>query len=390
MTSAHPNITITDTSLTKEDIERFYTKAHAGVWELILTAERAGEMPPPIFSVVSLSAHCGEHTMQARGWRQVEAGWAELYPEEDAALRRELPEDPDLLEALAGAPLHIEGVDVVETRTAVSGALGVADLIRVMRDEHVGRPSTYASHVEAMFKCVDLGWLFLDDAGRFRVAEAGRTLLEVLADPSLPRLDKSYTAELEADLDAIERGEASPAQVLARHLGRLPGVDVDVPSDALESMSEGAEPAGPTGDPIHPRPTANTVSLPAEIDPEVVLAPTHPLRVVRRAFDRTITNAFGRAHPNRAEARRRRACRALALGEVNGDLPPEGLLERLQLDLGWRWVVGLAPNDPVWSAQVLRELADGGRELVDKLVRAAKDSARQTQRGNAQRAAAEQ
>jgi hypothetical protein len=365
---AHPNIIIIDESLTREDIEAFYSKAHADVWNLIRTAGLAANMRPPVFEVVSLSARHGEHTAQARGKRQVEPGWTEVYPEEDMTLCRELPEDPSLLEALASGPLAIERADVIETRIGGAGPLGVADLIRVMKDEKVGRPSTYASHVEAMFECVDIGWLSFDEAGRFRMTEAGRVLLDVLADPALPQLGKSYTAELEADLDAIEQGEKSPAQVLRRHLGRLPGVETNIPANALETISESDEPDENVDERFQPGPPINAAALPAELDPETVLAPSHPLRALRSAFDAVIRDTFGHAHPNRAEASRRKACRARALGWVMGNLDAERLVERLQLDLGWRWVVGLAPSDRAWSVNAFVSLVMNEEDLVDKLV----------------------
>ncbi|MBK8012123.1 MAG: hypothetical protein IPK13_12305 [Deltaproteobacteria bacterium] len=379
--TTHPNITVADASLTKDDIERFYSKEHAEVWALLRKAGQASKMRPPIFEVVSIVANCENQTAQARGRRQVEPGWTELYPEEEATLNRELPDDPTLLEALSSGPLAIEGADVIETRNEGAGPLGVADLIRVMKNEHIGRPSTYASHVEAMFECMDLGWLSLDGAGRFRVTEAGRVLLDVLADPELPLFDKAYTAELEADLDAIERGEKTPAHVLRRHLGRLPGVEANIPQDALETISETDEPAWHEGEMVHRAAPISTVYLPAEIDPENVLAPTHPLRLLRTTFNTLIRDALGPAQPNRAEACRRKACRAAALGRVMGSVDREKLVERLQLDLGWRWVVGLAPSDKVWSADVFGELVSGESDFIANLVAAAGGAIGQDPRG---------
>jgi hypothetical protein len=56
MTMAHPNVTITDESLTREDIERFYSKAHADVWELIRTAGLASQKGRGLHSRGSPSA----------------------------------------------------------------------------------------------------------------------------------------------------------------------------------------------------------------------------------------------------------------------------------------------------------------------------------------------
>jgi hypothetical protein len=57
-----------------------------------------------------------------------------------------------------------------------------------------------------------------------------------------------------------------------------------------------------------------------------------------------------------------------------GNLNTKNLIERLRLDLGWRWVVGLAPSDCAWSVNAFAGLVIGGEELVDKLVLAGQQS----------------
>jgi hypothetical protein len=371
--SAHPNITIVDPTVSRDDIERLYSKKHAEVWQLVRTMGMASEMRPPIFEVVSLYARHAGWTAQARGIRQIERGWLELDLDQEAALQRELPEDPAVLEALASAPLVIDGADVLESPTNTSCPLDPADLIDVMKRERVGRPSTYASHVESTFECAEMGWLRIDDTGCFRVTEVGRLLLEVLRGPDLPGLDKGYTAELESDLDAIERGDRSPAEVLRWHLQRLLCSEVNIPAEALEALGGSAlsnelkaETSLQTSQP------AKASQLPAEIDPEVVLGPDHPFRVIRAAFDKVVASTFGAAIPNRTEMSRRRACRALAATRLLGDIPAGGVSERLRLDLGLRWVVGLSPTDPVWTSQMLHDVAIGDRETVDSLETAAR------------------
>lgn len=370
MSAPHPNISIVDGSLTKEDIARFYSSVHADVWEIVRKANAAASLRPPVFEVISLTASAAGYDLQSRGCNEIERGWLAECAEEVASLLQELPEDPSQLEALARPGTSIGNYEAKQVvQPAASVALTPANLIRVMKDQRIGRPSTYASHVESMFECAAAGLLVIEETGGFGMSPAGRALLEELSAADLPRPDKDYCAELEADLEAIERGEDDAWDVVARHLSRLPGIEIrgpirQRPGAARRDVQDELGAHGPITEA-----TAGFV-LPPEIDPNVVLPSNHELRAVRAAFDEALRQRHGHAEPNREEASRRRACRAFALARLC-QRPREEVLERLYRDLALRWVVDLAATDPVWSLPVFDRLVSDGEDSVEQLCAAA-------------------
>jgi hypothetical protein len=220
-----------------------------------------------------------------------------------------------------------------------------------------------------MFECAAAGLLVIEETGGFGMSPAGRALLEELSAADLPRLDKDYCAELEADWEAIERGEDDAWNVVARHLSRLPGIEVrspirQRPGAARRDVDDKRGADGAVTEAAH------RFVLPPEIDPNVVLPPNHELRAVRAAFDDAFRQLHGRAEPNQKEASRRRACRAFALARLC-QRPREEVLERLHRDLALRWVVDLAATDPVWSLPVFERLVSDGGESVEQLCAAA-------------------
>ena len=364
MATAHANISVIDNTLTRDDIQRFYSKDHADVWELIQLMGQAAAMCPPILDVISLVAEAADEILQSRGIREIERGWLELDPQQADRLAMQLPEDPDRLCALAEGEIRIEGAEAVEDRAKPGEALDPARLIQIMKDEKIGRPSTYARHIENVFEAVETEMLQIDKKSCFHITDKAAKLIECLDEPDLPTLDMAYSAQLEADLGEIEAGHLTPAQVLRQHLGRLPGIKTAVPDDspvALREKSTIAPILGPGyGEP--PR-----FSLPPGIDPSIVLPPNHPLQMLRAAFDKTCLQQHGRAETSRLEGSRRRAARAAALGKLLGGLPADALIERLRLDLGLRWVVRLEPTDRVWTANILNGLITDQNEVIDAL-----------------------
>ena len=366
MTSPHPNITITDPTLTRDDIARLYSEAHADVWEIIRVMGFAAPMRPPTFDVLSLIATAGGCLLQSRGRKEVEKGWLELYPGEESSLERQLPEDADVLEVVAktSQALAIDTVTVVRAPEEPRRGVNPGDLLRLMKDKGVGRPSTYAYHVENTFKAVETGLLSSDDTGGFHITESGLALLQCLdSDDDLPSLDVDYSARIEADLQAIEMGTLSAVQVLHAHLAKLPGVTMDVTHAPPASHDRSSQPPPAHRGEVRWPPFV----LPAAIDPDTVLPPDHPLRVTRDSFDETLRQLYGQADVNRAVATTQRACRAAALAKLLGDLPLGAMVERLQLDLGLRWVVGLQPIDSLWTPRLLNELIAGQASTIERL-----------------------
>ncbi|MDD9942477.1 MAG: DNA topoisomerase [Myxococcales bacterium] len=376
--NAHPNLSVVDARVSRDDIARFYSEDHARVWELIRQAGLAGASPPPVFEAVAYAIEVAGYRLEARGHRVVEPGWLPHAPMEQQRLARELPGDPDVLARLGQAV--IPGCRPVVRKAMPSEDLqrfDPATLIAAMRRAGIGRPSTYARHVQKVFDSVNRGLLRKDADGRFRMAHAGFVMLEALADPALPSLDVAYSAELERDLEAIEQGDADPAAVVRRHLARIPGLNLQDADqqDGQGDTHEGTAPQVPHGG----HDDLGVHQLPPGLDPALALPAGHPLRGIRGAFDETARRLLGGALPNRQEAMHRRACRATAVCRICS-VEPAAVLERLRRDLGWRWVVDLAPTDPVWTPEQLDAMTTGREEFVRTLASAGTERVGEHQR----------
>ena len=367
MTAAHRNITITDDSESRDDIARLYSEEHAQVWGLIRTMGLAAPMLPPMFEVHALIATAGEHTLQSRGRKKIEKGWLALYPKREERLDKQLPEDTNFLEQIAEleGPVAIGSVTAMRSQASDSiSGIDPADLIRLMREKGIGRPSTYANHVGNVYRAAEQGLVSVDEEGGFHITDDGLNLLRCLDMDDVPSLDVDYSARLENDLEAIESGGLSAAQVLRIHLGKLPGVAIDIP-DAGPNDLDDTSPTSPRSHAVAQR--TLDFSLPVAIDPDAVLPKDHPLRIVRRSFDDAFRQLYGHGTVNRAEGSKRRACRAVALAKLLGDWPLCSFVERLSLDLGLRWVVDLKPTDIVWTPDVLSNLVAGESSVVANL-----------------------
>ena len=160
-------------------------------------------------------------------------------------------------------------------------------------------------------------------------------------------------------------------QSAALHLAKLPGVSIDIPDGSPLELGDAPATPGTSHNINGPSPQ---FALPLSIDPEAVLPQDHPFRMIRQSFDETLQALQGRAAVSRSEASKRCACRAAALARLLENCSPIRLLERLHLDLGLRWVVGLQPTDIAWAPDVLDDLLSGQDELVTLLCAAVDES----------------
>ena len=359
MTAADRNITIIDDGSTRADIARLYSEEHADVWELLRKMEQAATLLPPMFEVHALVASIGEYTIQSRGRKEIEKGWLALYPQDEERLTKQLPQDTDVLQAIAenGGEIKAEAVTVIRRRAKDEHRpLNPPELIRLMKKKGIGRPSTYANHVANVHRAANHGLVAIDDDDGFHITKEGLALLACLDEDDLPSLDVDYTARFENDLEAIESGVLSAAQVLRIHLAKLPEISIDIPDGSPLELDD-----APTSSDIslnlnHRSPQ---FALPVSIDPEAVLPQEHPFRTIRQSFDYTLQALHGPAAVSRSEASKRSACRTAALAKLLGDCPLIHLIERLRFDLGLRWVVQLQPTDIVSDTGVLNDLVSG-------------------------------
>lgn len=98
----------------------------------------------------------------------------------------------------------------VQTRAAKRAGLSEADLVRLMRQIGVGRPSTYAATLEALRRH---GYIETKD-DRLVVTRRGRAALAFLEKNHLFLLALDFSAEIEAALDDLASGRGAYVQIV--------------------------------------------------------------------------------------------------------------------------------------------------------------------------------
>jgi len=106
----------------------------------------------------------------------------------------------------------------VSTRhAALERGMTEAELLRLMEEKGVGRPSTYAGIVAELVRRK-----YVRANGRLRSTGRGRRVWAFLAEHYSYLFSPSFTAHLERSLDGIASGEASYFDVLGELWDRLP------------------------------------------------------------------------------------------------------------------------------------------------------------------------
>jgi len=98
----------------------------------------------------------------------------------------------------------------VRTRVEKRRGLEEADLIRLMQHSGVGRPSTYASTLEALKQHRYIE----EENGRLVLTGRGRAALEFVRREYPGLFDISFTAEMERMLDDLESGRRKYREVV--------------------------------------------------------------------------------------------------------------------------------------------------------------------------------
>ncbi len=165
-------------------VRRFYaTVAEAAVWEHL-----------------KVVAEAGDHRLKANGKRLLEAGYHDVYPYFSTA--ESIVPDVD-----EGEALTLTDIDLKAKQTQPPRRYGQSRLIETMEEMGIGTKSTRHETIEKLY---DRGYVESDPPRPTRLAMAVVAAAEEYADRVV---SEEMTAQLEADMDAIARGESGLEEV---------------------------------------------------------------------------------------------------------------------------------------------------------------------------------
>ena len=205
---AHEAIRPTDVEISPESLEGILSSDQMKLYSLIWRRYVASQMAPAKVANATLSAAAGRAGFRQLGETLVFPGWSALWP-------LDLKGEP-LQPARKGETLLPETPETEQKFTRPPARYSEASLIKILEEEGVGRPSTYASIVETLY---DRGYVVRSEDRRLQPTPLGDTVDEFLMKyfhgESLSAIvDTGFTARMEENLDDVEEGKVQWLSVL--------------------------------------------------------------------------------------------------------------------------------------------------------------------------------
>jgi DNA topoisomerase-1 len=223
---AHEAIRPTSMANHPEAVRPYLTPDQFYVYRLIWNRFVASQMTPALFDDTTVDITAGDYVFRAKGSVPKFAGWLAVYGqggEAEAAPADKAPAAPgqadddeaasgELPALTEGQALEVKAITPDQKFTQPPPRYNEGSLVKAMEENGIGRPSTYASIISVLQAREYVN----KTEGRFRPTVLGRRLVDKLLHPVFDDiLDIEYTARMEDQLDAIERGEADYKETLA-------------------------------------------------------------------------------------------------------------------------------------------------------------------------------
>lgn len=196
---AHEAIRPTDISRTPQIIKDSLNRDQLRLYTLIWKRFVASRMTDAVYETTSVKINANKHDFSASSSKIAFDGFRVVYTEAD----EEKEETNTLLNSLsAGTELKCEGIDPKQHFTQPPAHYTEASLVRTLEELGIGRPSTYAPTISTI-----LARRYIVKEGRsIFVTELGEIVNNMMKEAFPSIVDVTFTANMEALLDAVEEG----------------------------------------------------------------------------------------------------------------------------------------------------------------------------------------
>jgi DNA topoisomerase-1 len=241
---AHEAVRPTDVSRTPEDVRKYLEDDVFKLYQLIWQRFVASQMLPAVYDQTTIDIEAGDYTFRTNGSILKFDGYLKVYQIPAAGTDREEEEKDDEGEGKAlprvteGQVLKLETIRPEQHFTEPPPRFTEATLVKVLEEDGIGRPSTYASIISTI---VEREYV-KKDQGRFTPTMLGERVCGLLIKSFEDVFDVKFTARLEEELDEIEEGKL-PWRESVKEFWEKFVVDLDKAGDEMISYKAGI----PTG-----------------------------------------------------------------------------------------------------------------------------------------------
>ncbi len=214
---AHEAIRPTSVDLSPDEIAQYLTKDQLALYTLIWKRFLACQMAPLIYEQTVAEIEAGKALFRASGSVILFKGFSVLYEEkemeENAAQAEKGKKEGAVLPPLKkNQILKLIELEPAQHFTQPPPRYTEATLIKALEENGIGRPSTYAT---ILSNITERDYVKVEK-GRFKPTELGFLVVELL-EKSFPEImDVKFTAQMETDLDKVEKGQIKWTKVLEK------------------------------------------------------------------------------------------------------------------------------------------------------------------------------
>ncbi|MFH1777655.1 MAG: type I DNA topoisomerase [Candidatus Omnitrophota bacterium] len=201
--AAHEAIRPTSVHRTPDEVKTYLTEEQFKLYSLIWKKFVASQMKPAVFSVTAVEISAGRFLFKATGSQLVFSGWLRVLPsgnESDNILPNlKIKDELDLIRLLPEQ--HF---------TQPPARFTDATLVKILEEEGIGRPSTYAPIIQTIV----LRHYVNREKGQLIPTELGTVVINLLIEYFPKILDTKFTAQMEEHLDTVEEGTLNWVKLL--------------------------------------------------------------------------------------------------------------------------------------------------------------------------------
>ena len=211
---AHEAIRATSVDLTPESISRYLNRDQLALYQLIWKRFVACQMSPAQLDKTQVEIAAGNAGFRANGSVMVFAGFTILYGEPKVTSNededRQKNAETQLPPLQKGDVLTLNKLDPEQHFTQPPPRFTEASLVKALEENGIGRPSTYA----AILANISGREYVSVEKRHFVPTELGFLVTDLLVKNFPDVLNTAFTAQMENNLDQIERGKVKWTDVL--------------------------------------------------------------------------------------------------------------------------------------------------------------------------------
>ena len=215
---AHEAIRPTSVMREPESVRRYLSNDQARLYDLIWKRMVASQMSDALFDSTSVSIGVTgtlsrrEYELRASGSILKFAGFRAVYMEGKDDVDDDDADHPPIPKLEKGEPLDCLDIDPEQHFTKPPPRFSDASLVKVLEEEGIGRPSTYASIISTL----EMRDYVTKEGSRFVPTNLGKVVTGLLVKNFTDVMDVGFTAGMEEKLDDIAEGEQQWTPVIGQ------------------------------------------------------------------------------------------------------------------------------------------------------------------------------